>query len=323
MEHPVAVKDDSQAFALLSQWLAGKKIPTAEFVGWPVLSIKVTGDDYDASINSGQMHALTDLRLTVGRAYSVLAHGAYDYRRLKDEEEEELEFKTKLRSGSSITETDFSPLVQAFSTAVHDHPTFSVVGAVLLGLSIVARPMIMKYFENRRASLDAKAQQNLFNFALSATELKQQDLYEKSLEKLAKTHPQIYRAVADVQGSYWRFASSSIDADKVEVAGITLEHDQIELLSERRQRRPRSVQEIQGIFTVAGVRKDSSRYQIALESTDLSISAVFRKPHLTDTKIRQLLKIFQAGGKIAATIELRSIDGAKPTGRLLRFKAVD
>lgn len=93
---------DNDAWALLEAWIKQEDLGEVEFDGWPVLGIKIRGDEYQASLNSGQMSALVDLKMVLGRTYSLVAHGAYDMRRLRSEEEEALQFTTKVRRGSSI-----------------------------------------------------------------------------------------------------------------------------------------------------------------------------------------------------------------------------
>ena len=137
------ISNEDEAWDILRRWMDKEDIGEVEFKDWPVLSINIKGEDYSSSLNSSQMAALIEFRKTIGRAYAVVAHGSYDMRRLKIDEEEQLEFSTTIKRGSSITDTDLSPLVQAFASVVTANPTSSLIAGVIIGLALVARPVIL------------------------------------------------------------------------------------------------------------------------------------------------------------------------------------
>ena len=319
MAEPSVITNDEEAFALLQRWLRYDHLPDVEFVGWPTLRITVKGDDYDSSLNSSQMAALVEFKRTIGRAYSVLTHGAYDMRKLRQEEEDELEFVARVSPGSSVSDIDLSPLIHAFASAVDTHPAVSLAAAIVIGLLFVSRPIILKHYENRSKQLDIEERKKLMDFALSAREQSRYEIFDQAATKLEQKHPQFAQVLPGAQHAFWKLASASLDADTLEIAGIKLSQDDLELLSERRKNRPSDVREAEGVFRVVGIRKDGRRYRIQLESKKLSVTAVFGRPHLTDAKIARLFGHMSNSQRIFARLEIRVIDKAQMGARLTYF----
>lgn len=313
---------DDDAWNLLSDWLNGKYNDEAKFEGWPILGIKLKGDDYQASLNSGQMSALVDLKMTMGRAYAVLAHGAYDMRRLKEEEEEDLRFTTSVKPGSSLLDTDLSPLIQAFASAVSSHPGTSVAAATIIGLALVARPVIIRYFDDRAKQLEAGERKMLVDLALNRDDTKKIELFDRAVDKLEKLHPQMAQALPDARSAFWRFASASVDADEVTVAGLNMGQDDLEILAERRKRRNGEYREARGTFTVTAVKSAGSSFRIGLDSKQLSLTATYRKPQLTDTRIKRLMNCLASRTPIDAHLEVKDVGKAHLSSRLIWFAPV-
>jgi len=315
------IKSDEQAWTLLARAVAGEKISSTKFNGWPVLDIKLSGDDYESSLNSGQMAALVELKNVFGRAYSVVAHGAYDMRRLKADEDEELQFKTKVKKGSSILETDFTALVQAFANAVAAHPQLALISALTLGLVLVSRPVILKHYENKAKQLELEDKKLL----LAAIKPEQGDaaklaLLDQAIDKVTVTYPQFAQVIPDARAAFWRFAASSVDADSMTIDGLVLSQDDLELLANRRARRAGDKTIIKETCSIKYVRKSGNHFIVGLEGKNVSLGAKFRKPQLSEARIKKLSGYMVAGQRIEAELEVKVVDKANLSGRLLSFK---
>ncbi|MCC8669177.1 hypothetical protein LN461_07405 [Xanthomonas arboricola] len=317
----VIVKSDGQAWILLEKLLAGEQPGDTNFKGWPVLDIKLSGDDYESSLNSGQMAALVDLKDVFGRAYSVVAHGAYDMRRLKADEDEQLQFRTKVKKGSSILETDFTPLVKAFSNAVAANPQLALISALVLGLVLVSKPVILKHYENKAKQLELEDKKLL----LASIKPEQGDkaklaLLDKAIAKVTEVYPQFAQVIPDARGAFWRFAASSVDADSMTIDGLVLSQDDLELLANRRSRRLGDKQLIKEICSIKSVRKSGSHYIVGLQGKNVSLGAKFMKPQLSEARIKKLFGHMASEQKIEVKLEVRVVDKANLSGRLIAFK---
>ena len=318
------VTTEKEAWELLTKLLQGHEQNDIEFENWPVLNIKIRGDEYSSSLNSRQMAALVGLEHVFGRAYSVVAHGAYDMRRLKADEEEDLQFTTSVKEGSSILETDLTPLVKAFSTAVAAHPQLALVSALVLGLAMVSRPIILKYYETRAKQLDFEDKKLL----ITATKQGNRDdsekikLLDKAIDAVTGAYPQFAQVVPDAREAFWRLASASVDAETLTIEGIDFSQSELELLSNRRARRPGNTKEVREVCKINYVRTSGAGFIVGVEGKNIALGAKFKKPHLTETKIKKLMNLMAAGTKIDAVLEIRVVDKANLSGRLISFKPV-
>lgn len=319
----IIVQSDDDAWTLLKAWLDGTEIPDVTFESWPILSIKIRGGDYRSSLNSGQMSALVEMKMAMGRTYALIAHGAYDMRRLRSHEEEQIQFSTQVKRGSSILDTDLSPLIQAFSVAVTEHQQLAIIAAAIIGLALVSKPVILSYFKNRAKDLDARERSQLLDLALGRDDVKKYAVFERAVSQFQGVYPQFAHALPDARESFWKLAAASVDAEKIDIAGLELSHDELALLAERRNKRDRHVNEVVGRFRVSSVRKFGSAYRVGLESPKLSINATYQKPQLSDARIKRLFSHITNDTEIEATLQVKTIDQAQASGRLLSFKPVD
>lgn len=317
------VSDEEQAWYLLSEWLRTGDMPEVDFVGWPVLRIKVEGDDYESSLNSNQMSALVDLKMTIGRAYAMVTHGAYDMRRLKSDEEEQLDFNTKVKRGSSILETDLTPLVEALAHATSQYPGATLAVGLILGLAFVARPIVLKHYELRAQQLEVEDRARLLGLGMSRQDEAKVSLFDEALKRVSKLHPQINQALPDARHAFWRFATASADAETMEVAGLVLSSEDLEILSERRGRRSAEYEEVTKVFVVTGINKIRGVYRIKLESPDLIVTAAYRRPQMTEGRVRSLFQCISQNRPILATLDVKTVEKSQLSARLMKFKPLD
>jgi len=315
------IKTEQDAWDLLDLWVRGGAIPPISFQGWPVLQINIKGDDYQSSLNSGQMASLVELKRVFGRGYSVVAHGAYDMHRLKAEEDEALQFNTTVKKGSSILETDFTPLVKAFAQAVTAHPSLAVISATLIGLALVARPVILKFYETKAKQIEADERKGLLDLRLNTAETKQFKNFERALDKMVKTHPQFSQMLPDARDAFWKFASSSVNADTMTIAGLELARDDLEILSGRRAGQANDTKRVKGVFWVQSVTSRGDGYKVILRSQEKLINAHYRAPEMTEARIKRLTTRMVEKKPIRAMVDIKVVDKASLDGRLISFSA--
>ena len=104
------------------------------------------------------------------------------------------------------------------------------------------------------------------------------------------------------------------------VAGLDMTQDDLEILSERRRRRQGDVHEMEQVFKVVSVRKSGAGFKIGLDSKSLSVSALYRKPQLSDARIKRLMSCMASEILIKARVDVRTVDQAQLSGRLISFK---
>lgn len=323
MANNFTVRTERDAWNLLEAWLSDKPIGMVEFDGWPKLAIDIKGDDYSSSLQSGQLEALIDFKMSMGRAYASIAHGAYDMRRLRRDEEEKLEFTTTVRQGSTLTETDLSPLVQALAQLITTHPIETVIGGVIVGLAFVAKPIIAKHFEDKAKRLETDSRDKLVRDlvgTLSASENERLKIFEAANTKIQRTYPQFALMLPDASAAFWRLASASANADQMEVSGVKLNKDHLDILSERRTSRESVVKSVTDDFLVTGIVKVQNVYRIQMHSKKMHISAQYRAPEKTDSRVKKLITCMTSSQLIRAEVQIKTIDKSQIVGRLLKFQ---
>lgn len=319
------VKSEKDAWNLLDAWLDDMPIGMVEFDGWPKLAINIKGQDYSSSLQSGQLEALIDFKMSMGRAYASIAHGAYDMRRLRKDEEEKLEFRTTVRKGSTLTETDLSPLVQALAQLITTHPIETVIGGVIVGLAFVAKPIIAKHFEDKAKRLETESRDKLVRDlvgTLSSAENERTTMFQAANIKIQKTYPQFAQMLPDASAAFWRLASASANADQMEVSGLTLNKTHLDILSERRTSRESVVENLTDDFLVTGIVKVQNVYRIQMHSKKVHISAQYRAPEKTDSRVKKLIMCMTSSQPIRAEVQIKTIDKSQVLGRLLTFQPI-
>lgn len=321
MANTITIKNETTAWQILEMWLADKPIDFVEFEHWPLLNIKISGDSYSSSLNTGQMAALVEFKKTMGRAYASIAHGAYDARRLRTYKEEQLEFSTELKKGSSLAETNYTSLVDAFAQIISIHPNLSIAAAIVMGLTFVSKPIILKFLENRSKQIDATERMQLVSLVQSTTDedRKRWTIMEQAIAKICQSYPQFAQVIPDASAAYWRLAGSAANADSMEISGIKLSKKQLEALSERRTVRNAELEDITDEFQVIGIVKIQNSYRVQLKSKTTHLSAIFRSPEMTPVRVKKLMTCMTDSQTIDATVELKTVDGSQVVGRLMKF----
>lgn len=98
-----------------------------------------------------------------------------------------------------------------------------------------------------------------------------------------------------------------------------MSQDDLEVLAARRSRRSSEAQEIEDVFKITGVKAVGSTYRIGLVSKTLTTSAVYRRPQLTEARMKRLTNLFINGTQIKAKITVKVVDQAQLSSRLYSF----
>jgi len=319
------IKTEDDAWKIVELWLNDEPIPSLAFDRWPSMQIDIRGQEYKSSIRSGQMQALLGFQASMGRAYAAIAHGAYDMRRLTKDESEHLQFTTTVRSGSTLSNTDLSPLVQAVANAVNAHPTATLIGALVIGLAFVAKPIILKHFENRSKQLDISEREKLIGLLNRITDedKRKWKLMEDAVSRLNQYFPSFQTLLPDASASFWRLASSSTNATSVEIEGILLRREDLESLAEKRSRVSRESRTTRELFEVLGVNKFGKFYRVHLKAESYSIFVTFGPPEGSEEKVKTLLTCMTDSKCIHALINITLVDKSQVIGRLLEFVVIE
>lgn len=152
------ISNENEAWAYLKEWVAGTPMQPVSFSDWPRLEVHIVGDGYHSSLNTEQMEGYIAFQAVLNRSFCALKKGHYDSRYLTKSEEDALRIGVEVKEGSSVLETDLSPLVSAVSGSIGGaSPNLVIAGLILVGLSITAIPVIKAILEFRTKKLDSTA----------------------------------------------------------------------------------------------------------------------------------------------------------------------
>lgn len=99
----IKITNEDEAFEVITEAL-GNNLPDnvqIEFKGWPILHIKLKGDDFKGTMPTRIMHPILDLQKELNKVYCREKYGTDNTNRLTDEERENLELIIQVNEGSS------------------------------------------------------------------------------------------------------------------------------------------------------------------------------------------------------------------------------
>jgi len=319
------IQNEADAWELVSNFVATGTVERVVFSGWPRMAISVKGPGYESSISAAQMDALLGFQTAVNRAYAAIAKGHFDARYLTDDEASDLELRTKVKKGSSIFETDLSPLIQALSVAVKSaNSDLLVVAAVLVCLGITAPAILKRIYDGRAEELRLKNEGALISAVTNRNtdERNQERLFDKALGRVSKKYPALAAITLHLNKAQVQLIDSMHDADSATISGVTLGRDQIETLSKRRPRRKHYQQILKGDFEISAMTKRQKGYRLTLVEidTDVAIIADLDTTSIAEIKVTRLLRAFRESSPVWFAINIRRSDQSIIKGAVEDFQ---
>ncbi len=316
------IKSEDHAWAILGQYVEGRPIERPIFEGWPSMSISIRGEDYLASITAGQMEAYLEFQSTINRAFAALAKGHFDARYLTNSEEEELTLRTEVKEGSSIFETDLSPLVQALSSSLGTaNPTLLIVGGVIICLALTS-PLLVKYFfEGRAKELELKNTSQLIQALAnkSADDTKRLALYDRAFGEISKSFPSLSGLMPQLKRAQLSLLNSLEDADSATINGVDINHEQIQDLNNRRPRSAKKFQDLNASMQVMSMQKYDDHYKIKLENKHQAVLARLTIANFSDHEIARLISAFRMSTMVDFRLRITRTDQSTLKGYVEGF----
>lgn len=316
------IRNENDAWSLVKDYLDGKAIDRPVFEDWPRMEIVIRGDEYLGSITASQMDAFMEFQKTVNRSYAAIARGHFDGRYLTGDEEDELNLRTEVREGSSILDTDLSPLVQALSSVIsHATPSEVIIGGILICLSITSPILVKSFFEGRARQLELNNTKDLIKtIAMQGQQDKENlSLYASALKAVTKKFPAIASLPPQLRKSQLRLLNSLNDADTAEINGVPINNQQILELNQRKPRVAQSSSILKGQFLVASMQKYVSHYRLKLTSDHQAVLARLNQDTVSEAKLGKLIKAFQKSTAVDFVIQITRSDQSVLKGTIANF----
>lgn len=140
------VNNEAEAFELikaaLNNQFANQNISLV-FQNWPKIEIKLDGEGYDSTITPDLALALVELQRALNRTYISFIHGPHSTNRLSNIQRDDIQFKAKVESGSSVIKVDLGDFAaKLVETTVGkmspDQVVISVLGVAAMAVGVIA-----------------------------------------------------------------------------------------------------------------------------------------------------------------------------------------
>jgi|TARA_B110000211_G_scaffold54451_2_gene60385 hypothetical protein len=245
LEEPILIQNEDDAIDVLKSYYDGEvaddKVVDFEFDGWPSLEVRLTGDNYKGTITPTVMVGFIELQKEVYRTFAYAKYGTFNTNKLTHKERDELELRVYVKDGSSILNVDFQALLESFMTNSLSKLTGKQVVFTVLSIGLMfAGTSAYKSFlddrknqrshelELRKEDNNAKEKKALVDGMtfMSKEESKRLELMNKIINSTAHSS----NVKAHAESAQISLVKSFKKADTIEIAGITLDTEEVKEL---------------------------------------------------------------------------------------------
>ncbi|WP_233466391.1 hypothetical protein [Enterobacter asburiae] len=253
----ILINTDEEAFALIESYLSGYPLPdNISFDGWPVLSFRLEGDNFQQSITPSVMKGFIEMQSQINKSYALAKYGVPDPRRLTKEEREDLEIKVKVEKGSSVFNVDIDGFLTKLGQELVGKMSPQEIMITLLGAALIwgGASIFKRFLDNRKEvrlaeiSKDGDKEHLRTMQSMSQEETKRLELLTKFIDRkplLDNMDRMSYDAKTEMVKSFAR-------ADLAEIDGVTLDAELARELTTNARRRSTEMR-IDGVYRIEEV----------------------------------------------------------------------
>lgn len=217
----IVVQNEKDAFELIKRVLqkqVGDDV-VLRFDKWPAVEVVLKGQGYESTITPSLMHGLIELQTGINRTYAQLIYGQPDGRTLKDADREALEFKAKVKEGSSVVSVDLSGFAQKLVTdLIGKMEPSQIVLLAVTGAALWAATTMYKHYVNGEVKKKESAVEADKLVALSAQETERVSLITKALA----AEPKLALVERNAASTSLALLKGVADAQSIDLNGIPL-----------------------------------------------------------------------------------------------------
>lgn len=221
------IASEDEAWDLIEKALSNK-IPDGaveiNYKGWPVLSIRLTGKKFDATLTAKTMEGIIELQRNINRNYAFLKYGRSTTHILTDEEKERLAFTVKVEKGSSIANINLGEiLTKGLEKAVGNMTPQDII-ITLLGVALIYQSAaIWKHFITKRSEEKISAKDADTKIIMSQEETRRMEVFSQALNR----RNELEVINSDVDETRNLILRKSRHAEEVEIAGVRLTQEEV------------------------------------------------------------------------------------------------
>lgn len=261
----VSISTHEEAYALVERALAGEfenELLDIDFTGdWSTLMIKVSGENYHATLNGRLVRALSELQTQLNRLYANAAYGK-SAKALSNEEREEIELVFQVSDGSTNVLADLGTWATSIADTAIDKMTGTEIAVVVVGLALVwaGSRAIQQHNERKQQETEQEHDSRRHEATLKA----ENERHEKLVGQMAASNETVRMALQERSQFESNVLRSTPTAESVEISGRQFSRDEIEEAS-RTERQTTELTRRDGVYYVNGIVTKAEGFNVSLE----------------------------------------------------------
>ncbi|MDR5897932.1 hypothetical protein QC823_02870 [Halomonas vilamensis] len=291
MNEPTNVKIASHddAYELIEQALKGEledKLLDIDFAGdWSTLRIKVSGEQYHASLNGRLVRTLGELQTQLNRLYAHAAYGK-SAKALSNDEREEIELVFQVSEGSTDIWADLGSWGTSIADTAIDKMTGTEIVIVVLGMGLIwAGSKALSERNTRKEKESDNAHEASQHEASLAAE---NERHERLIEQMAAQNETIRMALHERSKFDHSVLRATPTADSVQISGREFDRTDIEDAS-RSERQTTELTRRDGFYYVQGIVTKADGFNVSLvDNEDAALRAELHRGRLNDDDLEDL-----------------------------------
>lgn len=314
------VSSSEEAYALIQQALDGlldEELVDLDIQGeWSTIRIRITGDNYHASLNGRLVRALADLQTQLNRLYAKAIYGK-SAKALSNDERDEIELVFEVSEGSSLIEVNLGDWLEKLSLAGVEKMTGTELVVAVLGIGVIYGCVKgYKMYSDRME----KKESNDVELARIEAQTKQ---HEQLMTVMSQQNETIQLAVQERKQFDDNVLKSVPSADSVQINERMYSKEEI-AEANRSERKVCDISRIDGKYMVNSIAAKGDGFVVALESPNRpEFKASLTKDKLADIEIDKLWTAERDGTLIDLKLTARARQGVISSATLIGLQGND
>ncbi|MCM0083940.1 hypothetical protein L4X63_20365 [Geomonas sp. Red32] len=310
------IRNEDDAWALLKEACSVKELSAFDikFDNWPVLDIKLVGDQFSSNLSTKMMEAFIELQKNINRTYARLYYNYSTARGITNEDKEQIELFVQVSPGSSEYKINLQKIVEKFVKGVAGKMTGKQATII-----IVSGALMWTSHSAFKAYLESQKEMKGIEMRQLAGDQETQRM--KIFADAMKHEPQVAFTKADAEEVYNKVLKAASTAKTLQMSGTKIKGQEAQKLA----RATRSVSEevnLSGEYRV--VKIDNSKSDHFEVKVNDGMEGMFTA-RLDDSLIisqDEVWKILEAALRSREPVRLM-IEGVKVRGEITKATITD
>lgn len=215
----IKISSEEEAWRMLQTAISeglGEKFEGIKFEGWPVVSVKLTGEAWKSSLTARNMQGLIELQNYLYKSLAILLYDDANPKRLSASEKERVTVSFKLSESSSLIEVNLEKAAEEIIKILAPHMSPELVATLVLGTFLICGgvSLFRLHLQQKKDLHMAKLSEESRQFAANE-ETKRMELFAKAIVR----EPKLGKLQDHSEEMYAKMIKGVSDAETVSLAG--------------------------------------------------------------------------------------------------------